>query len=99
MTQAHYTNPEGKQVNCLTRALWHWDKYGGTIIYDGHHATVINSSRFYSDGSKQNNPQNINGCGMIYFESSHRDSLNDEEIKILERYMDENPLKPKTDEM
>jgi hypothetical protein len=95
--QSQIEGIHGKQVNCLTRALWHWDKYGGTIMYDSFHATVINSSRFYRDGHKQDNPQNINVFGLVYLMSSHRDFLNEDEIKILERYMEENPIQTKID--
>jgi len=78
-----------KKVNCLTRCLWHWDKYGGTIIYDGNHAAVINSKRHYQDNvDMMCGLSDIKYYGIEYFLSAHKDFLNDEEIEILTKYFE-----------
>jgi len=78
-----------KAVNCLTRCLWHWDKYGGIICYDGNHATVINSDRHYHDNTEIGaNLADIKTYGLDYFLSAHSDFLNEEEIEILKRYFE-----------
>jgi len=75
-----------KSVNCLTRCLWHWEKYGGIIIYDSNHATVINSDRHYHDHVEMYSTLDIKDYGIDYFLSAHSEFLNNEEIEILKRY-------------
>lgn len=78
-----------KASNCLTRSLHHWDKYGGTIIYDSNHAAVINSERHYHDNvDMMCSVSDIKDYGIEYFRSSHSDFLNEEEIEILNRYFE-----------
>jgi len=78
-----------KSVNCLTRCLWHWEKYGGIICYDGNHATVIRSYRHYNDHAEMGaNLADIKTYGIDYFLSAHSDFLNNEEIEILKRYFE-----------
>lgn len=82
-----------KSVNCLTRCLWHWGKYGGQIIYDSNHAAVINSDRHYHDHVEMGaNLADIKAYGIDYFLSAHSDFLNDQEIEILTKYF-ENKLR------
>ena len=77
-----------KASNCLTRCLWHWNKYGGVICYDGNHATVIRSEREYIDIYDLNGYTDALGYGIDYFLSAHKDFLNNEEIEILTKYFE-----------
>lgn len=78
-----------KKVNCLTKALWHWDKYGGTIIYDMNHAKIIDSSRESHDWVPMHGDSDLTTHGFEFIKRIHSDFLNDDEIKILKRYFDE----------
>lgn len=75
-----------KDVNCLTRALWHWDKYGGEIIYDSHHAKVIGGDRRYWDHVEQFNPLDIKEYGIECIKRLHEHALEPQEIEIVNRY-------------
>lgn len=77
-----------KSVNCLTRSLHHWNKYGGTIIYDSSHAKVIDSERYYHDHVEMYSSLDIKDFGINYFLSAHKEFLNDEEIEILTKYLE-----------
>lgn len=78
-----------KASNCLTRCLHHWEKYGGQIIYDSNHASVINSGRHYNDHAEMgSNLADIKTYGIDYFLSAHSGFLNNEEIEILKRYFE-----------
>lgn len=78
-----------KKVNCLTRSLWHWDKYGGTIVYDCDHAKVINSTRVYHDSTQMTVLLEIEFYGLGFMIKRHSDFLNKDEMIILKRYFDE----------
>lgn len=75
-----------KHVNCLTRSLWHWERYGGTIIYDSSHAKVIGGKRPYWDHVNQHNPIDIREYGIDCIKSLHKHALEPQEIEILDRY-------------
>lgn len=77
-----------KDVNCMTRALWHWDKYGGTIIYDHNHAKVAGGERNYWDHVEQFNPIDIRDYGLDCIKRLHEHALEQPEIDILTRYFD-----------
>lgn len=89
MSRDEFQDKKKIGVNCLTRSLWHWDKYGGDIIYDSNHVKVVTSSRYYHDHVEQFNPIDISKFGIDYFLSAHKDFLNDDEIEILKRYFNE----------
>jgi len=77
-----------KSVNCLTRSLWHWSKYRGTIVYDGNHAEVIGGDRYYHDDTYTDLCLDIKSYGIGYFLNAHYEYLNEEEIEILKRYFE-----------
>lgn len=74
------------KANCITRSLWHWSKYGGTIIYDHNHAKVIGSSREFVDDTIEVKAMDLLEWGIVFIKKSHAEFLNDEELLILESY-------------
>ena len=79
---------ETKSVNCLTRCLWHWHKYGGKIIYDSNHAKVVDSESDYHDHVEMYASLDIKDFGIDYCLSAHKDFLNEDEIGILTKYFE-----------
>lgn len=79
---------ETKSVNCLTRSLHHWHKYGGIIMYDGNHAIVWGGNREYIDPFELDDYIDAKSYGFDYFINAHSDFLNNEEIEILKRYFE-----------
>lgn len=77
-----------KEINCLTRSLYHWDRYGGSIMYDGNHAKIHGGKMEYIDPFELADYIDAKSYGIDYFLSAHSDFLNEEEIEILNRYFE-----------
>lgn len=75
-----------KKVNCLTRALWFWNRYGGIILYDEHHATVCKGKRVYYDPYPTENMVPLDMMDINRIKKGHADFLTDDEVEILKRY-------------
>ena len=77
---------EPKKVNCLTKALWHWKAYGGTIIYDHNHAKIINSSRESHDWTPMIREIELTEHGFEFIVNAHNEFLTSDEVEILKDY-------------
>lgn len=74
------------KANCMTRALWHWSKYGGQIIYDNNHAIVVGGLREFFDDTVKVDGIDILEFGLDFLKRLHAEFLNEEELLILGTY-------------
>lgn len=85
---------DGKEpaVNCFTKALWHWNEYGGVIVYDDAHTSIRESSRYFRDKTKPITEkakfEDIKNYGLQYLIMRFAKFMTIDELEILKRYFE-----------